>query len=269
STKQLEPALESNQSQATESAGTRPSERLSLDGALTPARGTYVGLFLVTLVTLMYMVLLTRIFSVSMWHHFAFMSISLALFGMSVGAVIVQVFRTHFAVSKTQERLAQSTLLFAFAIVFSFLTHLSILFAPRLDLLFFYSVALTYVVLAIPFVCSGVAVCLVLTRFPRQVSGLYAADLAVAATGWLAVLLLLYVADGPSAVLLVAAIAGCAAIVFARATPALWLRKAAAISTVVLVGLGAGNAALAAAQQPALYLLWAKGAREPRPLYEK
>src|SRR5262249_37278845 len=63
--------------------------------------------------------------------------------------------------------------------------------------------------------------------------------------------------------------AGCAAIVFARATPALWLRKAAAISTVVLVGLGAGNAALAAAQQPALYLLWAKGAREPRPLYEK
>jgi hypothetical protein len=51
--------------------------------------GTYAGLFLVTLATLMHETLLTRIFSVTMWYHFAFVAISVALFGMTVGALIV------------------------------------------------------------------------------------------------------------------------------------------------------------------------------------
>jgi hypothetical protein len=37
----------------------------------------------------MYEVLLTRVFSVTMWYHFAFMAISMAMFGMAVGAVVV------------------------------------------------------------------------------------------------------------------------------------------------------------------------------------
>jgi len=50
---------------------------------------TYLGLFAVTLTTLTYQILLTRIFSVSMWYHFAFMAISIAMFGLSFGAIIV------------------------------------------------------------------------------------------------------------------------------------------------------------------------------------
>ena len=52
-------------------------------------RSTYIGLFLVTLATLMYEILLIRIFSVTMWYHFAFMAISIAMFGMTVGALLV------------------------------------------------------------------------------------------------------------------------------------------------------------------------------------
>ena len=44
-------------------------------------------------------------------------------------------------------------------------------------------IAFTYVVIAVPFVVSGIAVCLALTGFPRAVSRLYAADLAGAALG--------------------------------------------------------------------------------------
>ena len=44
---------------------------------------TYAGLFMVTLATLMYEILLTRIFSVTIWYHYAFMAISIALFGMT------------------------------------------------------------------------------------------------------------------------------------------------------------------------------------------
>ena len=52
----------------------------------TAGRGTFAGLFLVALATLMYEILLTRIFSVTMWYHFAFVAISIALFGMTLGA---------------------------------------------------------------------------------------------------------------------------------------------------------------------------------------
>jgi hypothetical protein len=54
-----------------------------------PRFQTYAGLFLITLATLMHEILLTRIFSVMMWYHFAFMAISVAMFGMTVGAIVV------------------------------------------------------------------------------------------------------------------------------------------------------------------------------------
>ena len=50
---------------------------------------TYAGLFLLTLAALMHEILLTRIFSVTLWYHFAFVAISVAMFGMTVGAVWV------------------------------------------------------------------------------------------------------------------------------------------------------------------------------------
>ena len=65
------------------SATAREPERLHAGAA------TYSGLFCVTLSTLMLEIVLTRIFSVTMWYHFAFVAISVALFGMTVGALIV------------------------------------------------------------------------------------------------------------------------------------------------------------------------------------
>ena len=47
---------------------------------------TFAGLFLVTLSTLTYQLLLTRTFSVTMYYHFAFVAISVTMFGMAVGA---------------------------------------------------------------------------------------------------------------------------------------------------------------------------------------
>ena len=59
-----------------------------------PRSATYVGVFVLTLSSLMYEIVLTRIFSVTMWYHFAFVAISIALFGTTVGALIVH-FRPH------------------------------------------------------------------------------------------------------------------------------------------------------------------------------
>jgi hypothetical protein len=52
-------------------------------------RGMLPALFFVALATVMFEVLLTRIFSLTMWFHFAFMAISIAMFGLTVGALMV------------------------------------------------------------------------------------------------------------------------------------------------------------------------------------
>jgi hypothetical protein len=50
---------------------------------------TFADLFLVTLSTLTYQLLLTRTFSVTMYYHFALVAISVTMFGMAVGAIAV------------------------------------------------------------------------------------------------------------------------------------------------------------------------------------
>ena len=64
---------------------------------VTARAGDYLGLFLVAMATLMLEVLLTRIFSVTLWYHLAFVAVSIAMFGMSLGAVVVYLFPTWFA----------------------------------------------------------------------------------------------------------------------------------------------------------------------------
>ena len=43
-------------------------------------RAEYVGMFLIAMGTLMFEVLLTRIFSVTLWAHLAFVAVSVAMF---------------------------------------------------------------------------------------------------------------------------------------------------------------------------------------------
>src|SRR5262245_10241304 len=83
----------------------------------------YAGLLLLTLATVMYEIVLTRIFSVTMWYHFAFVAISVAMFGMTVGALIVYLRPVRFPAERLSRQLGVSALLFALTVVGSFLTH--------------------------------------------------------------------------------------------------------------------------------------------------
>ena len=56
--------------------------------ATTP-RPLYVGLFIITLSTLALQILLTRIFNVTLMYHYAFVAVSITMFGMTVGAIAV------------------------------------------------------------------------------------------------------------------------------------------------------------------------------------
>src|SRR3954466_15784573 len=88
------------------------------------SRLTYASLFLVALATLMYEVLLTRIFSVTMFYHFAFVAVSVALFGMTVGAVLVYLLPATFALDRARRAMAISALLFGLTTILTFVIHL-------------------------------------------------------------------------------------------------------------------------------------------------
>src|SRR5262245_15130369 len=177
---------------------------------------TYIGLFFVALATLMYEILLTRIFSVTMLYHFAFVALSVAMFGMTVGALLVYMLPRIFTPERLRFWLASGSIAFPIAMILSFLTQLSVPFRIYPSIVAIYAIGFTYAVIAVPFVVSGIVVCLALTGFPAKVSRLYAADLCGAALGCVLLIPVLDYSDGPTAVLWVCWLASLGAIAFSR-----------------------------------------------------
>ncbi len=231
--------------------------------------GTYAGLFFVALATLTYEILLTRIFSVTMLYHFAFVALSLAMFGMTVGALIVYLLPSFFPTDRRHDRLALFSVLFPIAIALSFLTQLSIPFRVHPSVVAVYAIALTYAVIAVPFTISGIVICLALTGFPSKVSRLYAADLAGAALGCVLLIPLIGWSDAATAVLWVAALAAVGGIAFSRRSSSRSIRTAAVVSATLIVLFAAGHTWLVWRQFPVFRILYVKGDFEARPLYEK
>ena len=235
----------------------------------TPTRSTYVGLFLIAFATLTHQILLTRIFSVTMWYHFAFVAISIAMFGMTAGALAVYLLRRWFPPAHLKTQIAAAALGYSILIVLSFLTQLSVPFIVHPSVVAAYSLAFTVFVISLPFIVSGACVSLALTQYGRRVSGLYAADLAGAALGCLAVLGLLRLTDAATAVIFVAAVAGVGAVVFAMDAGRRRLAAVAgAVAAVFAIG-AIANTVLVHRQFAILRILYIKGAFEARPLYEK
>src|SRR5215510_10865319 len=121
---------------------------------------TYAGLFVLTLTTLAYEIVLTRIFSVTMWYHFAFVAISVALFGTTAGALLVHQRPEWFTPDKVKGKLWRFSLVYAVWVVLAFSTELSVNFRVEANAGAMMSVFWTCVVISVPFVCAGVVVCL-------------------------------------------------------------------------------------------------------------
>jgi len=234
------------------------------------SKRTYAGLFTITLATLMFEILLTRIFSVTMWHHYAFMAISLAMLGMAAGAVAVYLHPDEYNdASILRRQTGLSSLLFGLTALLGFLVHRALAFVPETSLESLGPIAVTYLLMAAPFFFSGVCVSAVLTRFPGQINKLYAADLAGASTGCLLLIWTLKHTDGPSAVLIVTALACVGAALFAEGSNQAVLLQAAVISALLFAGLAAVSTVLARENASPLRLGWTKAGVESQVLYEK
>jgi hypothetical protein len=177
------------------------------------------GVFLTCLATLMLQVIETRLLSVTAHYHLAFFSISMAMFGMTAGAVWVYYNSARITADTLPSYLLRFGSAFALATAGSVLlqvTHAPVLILSASTILTWAELA---IVMAAPFFFSGVVVSLALTRSPFPVSQVYAVDLIGASVGCLGVLLLLDVLDAVSSILATAAVAAAAAGCFRASAP--------------------------------------------------
>jgi hypothetical protein len=219
------------------------------------------GVFLLSLATLMYELILTRIFSVLMWYHFASMAISLALFGFGVAALTVQLRPKWFQGKDARFLAARGAVLFALSVALFFAVFVLFRWQPHLGfkvLSFFHQpfyqpfqqgasdssiplgmlAALTglYLVTALPFFFAGISLTVLFGRFHADFSRLYSYDLIGAGFGCLLIILLLKLFGGITSLLLIAAVgvAG-AALLLPRDIEAIHRRGALLLLLLLLV----------------------------------
>jgi spermidine synthase len=196
---------------------------------------------------------LTRLYSVVLFYHFAFLAISVALLGLGAGGVFAYVRRQWFlqwnvrALGATLTGVCSVAVIAVLEIVLHSQVHLQLSGRDFRDL------TILYVSSAIPFFLIGLLFSVVFARNPERISRLYGADLAGGALACLATVPLLNLLGGPNAIL-------CAAAVLAMAS-SLWSegkrRWAGAVLALAVVMLIAVNRV-----HPLIDIIYAKGKQQ-------
>jgi hypothetical protein len=242
---------------------------LATDPTASSRRLTYAGIFTVALATLMLEILFTRITSVAAWYDLAFFVISLAMLGMTAGAVLVFLLPSWFDDARVPQRLAQSAFGFAVSTPIAVGLIMSIPLLPTRGLMEFMALLFYGGLMAVPFALGGITLTLALTRAKLPASLAYGVDLVGAAAGCALVIPLLDRLDAPSAVLVSAGVGAIGACCFALAArgPTGSARPAvrAAIGAIVLGALGVANNS---SELPPLRPSFVKGSFEKTDLWE-
>ena len=174
----------------------------------------YLGVAFTTLATLILELSLTRIFSVVFFYHFAFLAISIALFGLGAGGVF-----SYIAAGprgNVYAKLGAFAVLNSFAVLGSLLVLLNVRGEPGVGAL-----ALVYFAAAVPFFFSGTVVSIAVAEAIQRVDRVYFFDLIGAAAGCLALIPFLDHFGGPNTVL--------AASVFLAISAAIWYNLAGSL----------------------------------------
>ena len=228
----------------------------------------YFAIFILASATLSYQILITRFFSVMLYYHFAFAAISLAMLGLTRGAMEVYRNPARYAPERVGAEFATHASWFAITGAGAMIAFLCVpLVIPENYVMV--ALAIAAVGFVRPFTESGVCITLLLTRLPYGGGWLYAADLAGAALGCLGVIFVLLVVDPVSATLGIGALAAGAGWTVVRGsgdTRSLRLSGAVAFTltaaTIVHTGLDvSGNSHLG--------VFWAKGTEQLGTLFER
>ncbi len=165
-------------------------------------------IFSASLASLSFEIALLRIFSISLWHHFAFMVISIAMLGIAASGTVLAVFPGM----KDIRRVPLYGFMLAISIPASYLLANAVPFDPvrlswdRLQLLV---LGLYYIILCIPFFCFGLVVAIAYTALSeegRAANAIYASDLLGAGAGALAMVWFLSLGGPETSVFIVSSL---------------------------------------------------------------
>jgi len=153
------------------------------------------AVFLITLSGLVFEIGLTRIYSATIWYHFAFVAISMALLGWGLGGLAVHLLKRMWPPSL--EKAALLTMMYGIAIPGCLWVLVRYPFElPRLPLYF--------VTPLVPFFLAGMALSMIFDLHKTGAGSLYFADLLGASIGAVSVTLLLQLAGGEVSLLIAA-----------------------------------------------------------------
>src|SRR5215469_15048561 len=214
------------------------------------ASAFYAGLFLLSLSTMIYEIMLARLLSVVTWYYLALAAVGMAMSGMTAGALLVQLKPSFFERALHERRVRQGAFAMALALPLALSRSMETVF----------SFSLFTVFAGLPFFFSGIVVCLALTRSPLPIGKLYLADLFGAATGCVISIVLLEALGAPGAILACSAIGFLAAAAFAMTGGEGGLTRRNLLYALLLAGASILNASSRYGIEP----IWAKGKVESR-----
>ncbi len=195
--------------------------------SLVPSRIHYYAIALLAFTTIAMQILLSRIFSVMFFYHFAFAGVTLAMLGLTVGALKVHANPERFSNANLNRECAIHCIA---AAVILFISTLLLVDIPGRLVSFSAQHGFNEVLIAVSavtillglygiikaFIANGVIITLLLTYFPAYTSKLYAVDLVWAALGAILMIAGLHYLDPISIIFLLASMLGVQAQKFLR-----------------------------------------------------
>ena len=165
------------------------------------AQTLLLGIGLSSFAALLLELSLTRLFSVVLFYHFAFLAISIALLGLGAGGVFAYLNRSRLA--KVETRTLAAVLCCVNAVAIPVVLEVVLHIPVSLDLSWANLLKLTvmYLAAAIPFMLTGILFSVVFAREARTITRLYGADLLGGALACLGVVPLLNWIGGPNTIL--------------------------------------------------------------------
>jgi spermidine synthase len=198
-------------------------------------RTLLAGLGLTSFGALLLELALTRLFSVVLFYHFAFLAISIALLGLGAGGVFAYLLKKRLARTDTRALAARLCIDNSILVLIVLEVVLHVPVQLTVTGRNFLHLSALYVVSALPFFLTGLLFSVVFARETWRVSRLYGADLSGGALACLAVVPLLNWLGGPNTILVAAVVMAAAAMVWAGPSGARKVAGGLALAFVVLI----------------------------------
>ena len=172
-------------------------------------RPPFIAIGLLSACVLAYEVLLTRLFSIVLWHHFAYMIISAAMLGYGASGTALTLLKEKIAPHFGRVYVMAAAAL-AFLMPVAFMLAQQVPFNP-LELLWdktqLAKLLAVYLLMMLPFFCGGLGIGLVFWYFGREAGRIYACDILGAGAGSLGVIGVLFLVPPPLVLVVLTALA--------------------------------------------------------------